>query len=149
MVLRMYRIKCALSIVLLLAVAIVGTIGSNARSKGEIGVRIVRLMYDFNDVNDLAENYAIIRGLVAPSDWDRLNIDNEMRTVNTYFKFKAAPSHVNVVYSRPGIVVYTLTNDNIDGDVHWVFEYDVKDNKVCNIREYRMKSLLNGAGGVI
>lgn len=102
-------------------------------------VQAVRLMYEFGSVEELPGNYEKLRSLVAEEDFEKLSLDNELRVVNTYFKFQTLPATVEVLRSNRNFVAYTLKSesDGIAPSTVWVFECEIKAGKLCNIREYR------------
>lgn len=103
------------------------------------GVVAVRLMYQFDSPRELADNQAELMRMLTEDEFSRLTVDEELRAVNTYFKFGYASSRVEVVSYRQGYVLYCLHNENIDPETYWVFLYDVdKDGLLCNIQEYQL-----------
>lgn len=107
------------------------------------GSNIVRLMYDFDDMTELSENYAILHNLVSEEVWDKISIDNELRVINSYYKFKAEKSSVVVVYEEPGLVMYKIKNSYIQPNMIWVLEYQKSGHKVTDIREYYCVKQIN------
>ena len=70
------------------------------------GVVAVRLMYQFDSPRELAENQAELMRMLTEDEFSRLTVDEELRAVNTYFKFGYASSRVEVVSYRQGYVLY-------------------------------------------
>lgn len=113
----------------------------------DIGVTAVRLMYEFDDPEDLNDRYASLRRIVNDDAWEVLSIDDELRTVNTYFKFQYQSSSVNIRFHRKGLVLYSLVNNALSPDTIWAFEYDIVNGKISNVREYRWVSVYRGDKG--
>lgn len=112
-----------------------------------VGCQVVKLMYEFDDPLYLGPNYARLKEILSDSMWDKLNIDNDQRVVNSYYKFLNESSSVDFVFVRDGFIVYRLHNDNIAEGTLWVFCYDIVDGKVDNIREYKLVSVYRGVEG--
>ena len=143
---QIYVWACVLAIVFC---SVVGYLGlSLDRGELSIGRQVLQLMYTFEEPSDLAEQYAKLKGLLTEEAWDTLNIDNELRVVNTYYKFGAKSSKVKIVYETSGLILYTLENENIDPNRLWAFYYDTLGKKVGNIREYKLTQEEHWKGGV-
>lgn len=131
--------------------AVFGFIAVQSRSaKENLGVLAVKLMYEFDTIEDLNPQYERLHQVVSESAWEHLNINNDLRTINTYFKFRNRPSKVQIVYYRDGLLLYNLITDAVPHQTLWAFQYDIVDGKIDNVREYRLVSLYNGKeGGLI
>lgn len=103
------------------------------------GVMAVRLMYEFESPAELVSNQSKLESILAPEEFHRLRIDDELRAVNTYFKFGYASSRVEVVSWTNGSVVYHLYNENIDRNQLWVFNYTMRDGLIDDVSEYRVE----------
>lgn len=112
------------------------------------GIIAVKLMYEFDSVEQLPQQYTLLKKLVSEEDFDKLSIDDELRVVNTYFKFQAMPSKVNILRASDGFVAYTITSesDSITANTVWVFEYEKQHGKLCNIREYKCSNQIECGG---
>ena len=104
----------------------------------ELGVSTVKLMYEFETPGEILSNQEKLKDILSEEEFDELCIDNELRTVNAYYKFGYSESAVNVVKADSNYVIYTLDNENIDRDTKWLFLFDVVSGRVCNVREYMM-----------
>lgn len=143
---QIYVWACALTIVFC---SVVGYIGFKLDKGGlSIGRQVLELMYNFEEPSDLSEQYSKLKLLLAEEDWETLNIDNELRVVNTYYKFGAKPSKVKVFYENSNLILYTLENENIDPDQIWAFYYEKLGKRIGNIREYRLTQEEHWKGGV-
>ena len=130
--------------------AILGFILERSRSSDmDIGVTAVKLMYDFKDPANLDGQYASLRKLVNDDAWEVLSIEDELRTINAYFKFYYKPSTVSILFYRKGLVLYTLTSDAIAPGTTWAFEYELVHGKISNVREYQWVSVYRGDKGGI
>jgi len=112
----------------------------------DVGVRVVKLMYDFSSPRELAENQYEVEALLAPGEWERLKLDNTIRVTNTYQKFGYSTSHVRIVDYSEGCVIYRLVNDNIDPDTLWLFAYKVDESthRLYDVYEYRLRDVVDG-----
>lgn len=109
----------------------------SSSSQANIGVRVVRLMYDFKAPEDLVMGQSELKTLLVEEEFERLTVDNLYRAVNTYYKFGYTSSDVVIVDYSEGYVLYRLLNDNISSNTLWIFQYDVTRNGLLtNIREY-------------
>lgn len=136
-------IVCGIAI--LLIVLVVANLRRVAIAKSvELGIICVNLMYDFETPDDILVNQVALQSLLTEDEFTRLCIDEPNRTINAYYKFKFSPSKVNIVNCSIGYIEYTLENEYIDSDIHWVFLYDVNGNRLENIREYKVELAVNG-----
>lgn len=111
-----------------------------------VGVAAVRAMYDFDTPDDLLDGQTRLQTMLTESEWERLQLDNESRVTNTYYKFYYSPSHVNIIKYSDGYVLYTLRNNFIDEHQLWVFLYEIEQpsGKLTHIREYRLVETMKG-----
>lgn len=121
-----------------------------ATSLGEAadpGVSCVRLMYEFETPNDIIRNQNSLQYLLTEDEFSRLTVDDELRAINSYFKFGYAASRIDIVEYSPGCVVYRIANENINYFDIWIFLYDQnEEGKLYNIREYK---LIAGRGDLL
>lgn len=110
------------------------------------GVQLVRVMYDFSTPVKLAEQQLVVKDLLVEEEWERLQLDNEARVVNTYWKFQYSSSKVHIVDYSNGYVLYTLENDYIQPEQLWMLRYekDEATGKLCNVREYKLTETMKG-----
>lgn len=113
----------------------------------DLGVYCVRLMYEFSTPDELVANQGRLESILSADEFDRLCIDEPNRTINAYYKFQFSPSRVNIVNASEGYVEYTLENDYIDPNTHWVFLYSIESGRVTDVREY-CAIVSEGTGGV-
>lgn len=109
------------------------------RMENNPGVQAVKLMYEFDSPQMLVDNQGKLQGVLTAEEFERLTVDDELRAVNTYFKFGYSSSRVEVVEWDEGYVLYRLHNDYIDTQVYWVFRYELtEDGKLTNVDEYQV-----------
>ncbi len=143
--------RCVAFVLILLDIffAVAGSMLTTHRQvAGDIGRATVKLMYEFETIDDLPSNYATLYQFVEEEDWIRLNIDNDLRVVNTYYKFNTLRSDVSVLGSDRGCVAYRLINGNIPAQTIWLFNYETAQGKIRNIREYSLTNVKYGGEGV-
>lgn len=103
----------------------------------DIGVTVVKLMYQFETPQELMDNQSKLREYLVPDEFERLFVDNDLRVVNTYYKFRYSASSVAIVEHCEGYVLYRLRNDNISPSQYWVFQYSTApDGRIENVKEY-------------
>lgn len=115
---------------------------------GDLGERTIRVMYEFEDLNDLNEQYPQLESWVDESLWEKFSLNNDSRVISTYYKFQNLKSEVTIKNSTHRNVIYTLSNDYIKKDTRWVFDYVVKNGKIIDIREYEVRAYCYGTKGV-
>lgn len=115
-----------------------------------LGITAVKLMYEFEKPEDLNAQYRQLRKIVSDDTWEVLNFDNELRVVNTYFKFDYNPSQVEIHYYRDGLILYNLKTAAVPEGTLWAFQYEINHGKIDKVREYQLVSLYDGKeGGLI
>ena len=101
-----------------------------------IAIEAVQDLYQFSKVEDLDKNMVKLKDFTTQSVYNQLTVDYEERTLNTYLKFKGAPTTVNVVKATSSYILYTLTNENIDKDRVFIFMYDFNSKgQISKVRE--------------
>ena len=113
----------------------------------DIGTYFVKMMYEFDDIEELPDRYKGIQKYIADSLWESLDFENESRVINTYYKFKASASQVYILSSSDGIVVYRLLNSALSAQNIWVFDYEVSNGLLSDVKEYKMVNVRRGRGG--
>jgi len=103
-----------------------------------LGEDLVKAMYDFDSPQELGRNQEIVRYLLVEEDWERLQLDNNLRSINAYYKFGYAPSEVQVLTNRSGYCAYKLKNKNISEYNRWLLLYEQHNGEVSEVREYRL-----------
>lgn len=117
---------------------------SSAGTKADLGVELVRAMYDFENPYELDKNMLVVQKLVTEDVFSDLTIDNEQRTLSTYFKFKDASVHVNVLKSTDSYVLYSLDSEAISADRKFILIFSVNEEGVINeVKEMECYEYLN------
>ena len=117
---------------------------SSAGTKADLGVELVKAMYDFENPYELDKNMLVVQKLVTEDVFSDLTIDNEQRTLSTYFKFKDASVHVNVLKSTDSYVLYSLDSEAISADRKFILIFSVNEEGVINeVKEVECYEYLN------
>lgn len=103
-------------------------------------LRCVNLMYNFETPADILKGQAALELLLTPEEYERLKLDNDLRAINAYYKFKYSASRVDPIEYTGDYVLYRLANGNINYYDLWVFLCEPKLNglKIDDVREYRV-----------
>lgn len=117
---------------------------SSSGTKADLGVELVKAMYDFENPYELDKNMLVVQKLVTEDVFSDLTIDNEQRTLSTYFKFKDASVHVNVLKSTDSYVLYSLDSEAISADRKFILIFSVNEEGVINeVKEMECYEYLN------
>lgn len=117
---------------------------SSAGTKADLGVELVKAMYDFENPYELDKNMLVVQKLVTEDVFSDLTIDNEQRTLSIYFKFKDASVHVNVLKSTDSYVLYSLDSEAISADRKFILIFSVNEEGVINeVKEMECYEYLN------
>lgn len=131
-----YSIALAMAVCLLTGLAITFNVKRIEAKRTSIAIEAVQDLYQFSKVEDLDKNMVKLKDYTTQSVYNQLTVDNEERTLNTYLKFKGAPTAVNVVKATSSYILYTLTNENIDKDRVFIFMYDFNSKgQISKVRE--------------
>lgn len=127
-----------LSIALVLGIAGVYHL-INMQAK-DVGTTAVNYLYDFTDLQELADNMSALKSLCTEEVYSVLTIDNEERALNTYLKFQGLETRVEVLVCRysksTGYVIYTLHTDALLAGRRFLFMYDLNSaGKICSVYE--------------
>ena len=116
--------------------------------KHTLGYDLVMRMYNFEDISVIDSRITSIRDLVTEEVWEQIDPYNEFRTINTYYKFQAESSNVQVIYEREGFIVYKIKNNqNIESDQLWCMYYEIDGGKISELREYKFVGTSEGVNG--
>lgn len=117
---------------------------SSADTKADLGIELVKAMYDFENPYELDKNMLVVQELVTEDVFSDLTIDNEQRTLSTYFKFKDTSVHVNVLKSTDSYVLYSLDSEAISADRKFILIFSVNEEGVINeVKEMECYEYLN------
>lgn len=106
---------------------------------------LVHAMYSFDSPRELAQKQLTVRDMLSEGEWERLQLDNENRAINAYYKFKYSASQVHVAKSFGGGALYWLENENISASDRWLLLTEDNGEVITRVREYK---LLWGGGSV-
>lgn len=133
------RLTIVLSCALVFVLGLLYAQGPWVTDSADPGVRCVKLMYEFRTPTELMSKQERLQNILTEEEYARLTVDEEMRAINTYFKFGYAASRVDIVEYGPGYVLYRLANENINYYDLWVFLYEQDETGLLtNIQEYRV-----------
>ena len=104
-------------------------------TKRQLGENAILAMYDYNNVEQLDAQMTVLRAMTTEEVFNQLSIDNKVRTLRVYYKFKQDSVHVNIIKSTDSYVLYSLINENIDEDRIFIFMFDTCNGKISYARE--------------
>lgn len=104
-------------------------------TKRQLGENAVLAMYDYRNVEQLDAQMTLLREMTTEEVFSQLTIDNKVRTLRVYYKFKQSSVHVNIIKSTDSYVLYSLDNENIDEDRIFMFIFDIDGGKISYVRE--------------
>ena len=106
-------------------------------SEGKVGKEAVMLLYNFNNINELANNLKDLKGMMTTKCYYKTTVLNSDKSLNTYLKFQKKSTKVNIIESKPGFVLYSLTNENITESRLFIFSYKLNlFGDICEVREF-------------
>lgn len=107
----------------------------------DIGISMVRLLYEYESITDVYNREGQIKSLCSPDVWETINFDNTAHFAGTWDRTRNIPTVVRVVFTRPGLVVYALENDFVVPRDLWCFEYRIENGVFSEVREYQLASM--------
>lgn len=107
----------------------------------DIGISMVRLLYEYESITDVYAREDQIKSLCSPEVWETINFDNTAHFAGTWDRTRNIPTVVRVVFTRPGLVVYALENDFVVPKDLWCFEYRIENGVFSEVREYQLVSM--------
>lgn len=137
---RAYLVTVYFLAIIFCTCSVVVILMAQVQRQDDYGVELVRAMYDFESPAELIANQQVVKSMLTEDEWERLQLDNTLRTVSAYFKFNYNYSRVTVVDSAPGYVMYKIYNESIPRATRWLLFYrrDADSGKLSNIREYKV-----------
>lgn len=107
---------------------------SNNESKGK---KAVMSLYNFNTVSELADNLDNLKSIMTEECYYNTTVLNASKSLNTYLKLKQKRTEVTILDSKPGYVLYKLTNENISPNRLFIFTYELNlFGKIDYVREF-------------
>lgn len=124
-------------VIFVITVIVLRTLNLNHiyETKRQLGENAVLTMYDYNNAEQLDAQMTLLRAMTTEDVFKQLTIDNKVRTLRVYYKFKQDSVHVNVIKSTDKYVLYSLDNENIDEDRIFIFIFDIDGGKISYVRE--------------
>lgn len=95
----------------------------------------VRLMYDFVSPEELAGNMERLSKICSKDVYEKLTIDNEDKTLQTYLKFKNKPVSVKILECTNNYVLYSLETEYISAEREFIFTYKCHFGKIVDANE--------------
>lgn len=106
------------------------------------GEELVGAMYDFATPAELVAKQQRVQELLVPEEWERLRLDNSLRVVNTYFKFKYSASEAVPVWEHNQCICYRLVNEHIGEWRRYLLLYNVnEEGQLYDVKEYELVSM--------
>lgn len=100
--------------------------------KEQLGIELVNAMYTFDSPYQLDRQMAVVKELVSEPVFYDLTVDNEQRTLTTYFKFKDCSCKVNIINSTDNYVLYTLDSVAMEPEREFMLLFRVRDDGVID-----------------
>lgn len=126
-----------------------GFLLSTMQGKGNsLGQQAVHILYDFDDLDELNENIVVLEYILDESMWDSFTLNSESRVISAYNKFQKQPVRADILSDNGETIIYKVRNDYIADDRRFVFNYEVKNNKLVDIEEYELRGITSLHEGV-
>lgn len=116
-------------------------------SAEDVGVMMVRLLYEYDEISDVYSRSDSVRKLCTEDIWDELSPNNQAHFEGTWGRTGNAPVKVRIVWSRPGVVVYALESSMSKTVELHSFVYELDGGLFSYVREYSLVSVKKDAGG--
>lgn len=137
-------LRCFAALIMVVSI-ILGYISVNtfqsSTAVDDIGISMVRLLYEYESITDVYAREDQIKSLCSPEVWETINFDNTAHFAGTWDRTRNIPTVVRVVFTRPGLVVYALENDFVVPKDLWCFEYRIENGVFSEVREYQLVSM--------
>lgn len=95
--------------------------------KRQLGVELVNAMYSFESAYELDSNMSVVKELVTEPVFNDLSIDNEQRTLTTYFRFKGCSCKVNIINSTDCYVMYSLDSVVMEPERKFILMFRINE----------------------
>lgn len=103
-------------------------IASTSAEKELLGIELIEAMYNFDSPYQLDAQMSIVKSITTEDVFNDLTIDNEERTILTYFKFKDCGVKVKIISSSENYVYYKLQSDVIDKNRTFIMFFSVNQD---------------------
>ena len=121
--------------VLLVALAVIYFSAEESSAKAELGVEAVKLMYNFQSVEELESNQKRLARIMDEDTFYGLTYDNENRQLYTYVQYYGSHSTVNVVESTDRYVLYRIESECVESDRLFVMLFEVDGGRIVKVKE--------------
>lgn len=106
-------------------------------SSGRVGSKAVKLLYEFDSIDELEDNLVKLRSMMTDRCYYSVTVLNSDKSLNTYLKFKKEKTKVNILDSKPGFILYSIDNPNISSDRLFIFSYRLNGSgEIEEVREF-------------
>lgn len=106
-----------------------------SKTEENLGIQALLALYEFDTVDRLEDNLKKFRHYVSEDVFQQMTIDNSDRVLGVYLKLKGNPCVVDIVESTPNYIIYRLISDSIEEQRLFLFCYEIKNNKIVEIKE--------------
>ena len=117
------------------------------KEDSDAGVAMVRLLYEYDQIQDVYDRQDQIRSQCSPEVWSELSSANDAHWNGTYERTQNAETKVRIVMTRPGLVIYALENEFVYPAYLWCFEYEVDHGLFTSVREYKLVGMRESKDG--
>lgn len=111
------------------------------------GIQMVMLLYDYDKYEEVQGRQEQIVALCSPTAFDALGCHNEERWPEIYGRIGNYPCRVRIVFTRPGLVIYSLDTAQIYSADLWCFTYEIQGGQFTNVREYKLAGTWSDSKG--
>lgn len=118
---------------------------SSTNVKEEAGKEVVKLLYDFADMEQLEGQQLQLKSKVTEDVFNQLTVDNEERRLNTYLKFNQEVSTVEFLITTDKYIVYRLDCIALETSRVFLFTYHVNSlGKIDRVYEAELIGFVAG-----
>lgn len=111
------------------------------------GVQMVMLLYDYDKYEEVQGRQERIAALCSQEAFDLLGCHNEQHWSASYRRIGNYPCRVRIVFTRPGLVIYSLDTAQIYSTDLWCFTYELQGGQFTNVREYNLAGTWSDSKG--
>lgn len=142
--------------IIVLVVSVLGfmyTIGLFKSDKDSVGVQAVKLLYDFESLDQLNQQMQSLEDICTPEVYTQLSATNQEKALNVYLKFKLSEAVKNskmedtyynpsvrileeITSSDGGYILYTIDTPALSEGRLFIFSYKLNEhNKLSSVHE--------------
>ena len=137
----------AIGIILISTVRGLYLVNTYSGGNESIGVAMLRLMYEYDSIEDVYDREDEIRSRCTDEVWKQINFDNQGHWDGAWERTKNAPTRIRVLRTYPGLIVYAIESEFVHPAYLWCFEYTLDHGKFSSIREYQIVGLRESTDG--